>query len=104
MSPLLASLYYPVSTLQPLFRRPLFKNEHNTCSIFVVRVIIDEASRIANSAPVVVEMCQSIIAWAEAEERTFLRLNLQAKLASALFDTKKVTIFAIFPVFACTRR
>lgn len=84
----------PLVTTRPVLGRNFLLDL--LCAVLVllsqvlVRVIIDEASRIPNSAPVVVEMCQSIIAWAEAEERTFLRLNLQAKLASALFDVKKV--------------
>lgn len=60
-----------------------------------VRSLIDELSRIEGAEATVEEITKSIITWAEQEERTFLRLNLQTTLASSLFASRKVIFRAL---------
>lgn len=62
----------------------------------LVRIIVDEIARVPGSAAVVVEICKGVIEWAEKEERTFLRLNLQTKLAQSLYETQKVLFSSDF--------
>lgn len=56
----------------------------------LVRTLIGEISRVEGAEGIVEEIAKGIIKWAEDEERTFLRLNLQTTLGGLLFRGKKV--------------
>jgi len=53
----------------------------------IVRALIDEVSLIDGSSETVIQLCKDSIEWAESEKRTFLRLSLQAKLATTYYET-----------------
>jgi 26S proteasome regulatory subunit N6 len=80
-----AALKSMLTSLRPFFARiPKAKTGK------LVRSIIDEIAKIPGTAPLVVELCNDVIKWAEEEQRTFLRLNLQTKLAGSLFEVGKM--------------
>lgn len=51
----------------------------------IVRDTIDKLSKIRSSEDIVVEIAEYFVNWAIGEERTFLRLALQFRLATALY-------------------
>eukprot|EP01128_Nolandella_sp_AFSM9_P004501 TRINITY_DN2028_c0_g1_i1.p1 TRINITY_DN2028_c0_g1~~TRINITY_DN2028_c0_g1_i1.p1 ORF type:complete len:457 (-),score=152.94 TRINITY_DN2028_c0_g1_i1:86-1354(-) len=69
--------------------KPFFANVPKAKTGKIVRSLIDQISRIEGASAIVEEVTKSVITWAETEERTFLRLNLQTTLASCLFQSKK---------------
>uniref|UniRef100_A0A6B2L5Z9 PCI domain-containing protein n=1 Tax=Arcella intermedia TaxID=1963864 RepID=A0A6B2L5Z9_9EUKA len=67
--------------------RPFFQTIPKAKTGKIVRALIDEVSAIKGATEIVIELCKDSIEWAEAEKRTFLRLPLQAKLASSYYET-----------------
>jgi len=67
--------------------RPFFQTIPKAKTGKIVRALIDEVSLIEGAAETVIRLCKDSIRWAEVEKRTFLRLNLQAKLAASYYET-----------------
>jgi 26S proteasome regulatory subunit N6 len=57
----------------------------------IVRHLIETLSKIPHAEDILIDMCRESIEWTIQEERTFLRLVLQTKLARALYSVKNFT-------------
>lgn len=55
----------------------------------IVRCLLDDVSKIPGQSEVLITLCKESIDWAEKEERNYLRLHLESKLASALFQVQQ---------------
>jgi len=67
--------------------RPFFNTIPKAKTGKIVRALIDEVSLIDGATETVIQLCKDSIEWAEAEKRTFLRLNLQGKLSASYYET-----------------
>lgn len=69
---------------------PFFANVTKAKTAKVVRAVLDAVCALAPEAlDMQAQICRNIIAWCQAEKRTFLRQRVEAKLASVLFQQDK---------------
>ncbi|KAL7540277.1 hypothetical protein ACHAWF_006637 [Thalassiosira exigua] len=69
---------------------PFFANVTKAKTAKVVRAVLDAVCALApESLEMQAQICRNIVAWCQAEKRTFLRQRVEAKLASVLFQQDK---------------
>lgn len=62
---------------------------YKSFSLLVVRCLLEDVAKIPGAQQILIDLCRESVLWAEKEQRTYLRLHLQTKLAAALFQTEQ---------------
>jgi len=79
-----------VSLLTGTTCAPFFANVTKAKTAKVVRAVLDAVCALSpDELDMQSQICRNIIAWCQAEKRTFLRQRVEAKLASVLFQQDK---------------
>ncbi|TYI34277.1 hypothetical protein ES332_A04G190400v1 [Gossypium tomentosum] len=69
--------------------RPFFVLIPKAKTAKIVRGIIDDVAKIPGTSDLQISLCKEVVQWTRAEKRTFLRQQVEAKLAALLMENKE---------------